>query len=597
VTLATETSSSVATRLRPAGTPERGLPVGGAILFIALACFWGGLALTRGVEHLNSDQHLNLLLVLKEVDPGLFPTDLIFGGKNVTDEYIPTYIRLLRVAYEITGDLAGGFKLLVLPLNLLYLFGAYYVFHRFSERRWIAVVLAIFASFPTAVPVAGELFGIGPVQVINARSLFTAWFPWLFLAFCAWIGKPARLVVLFLFIGLLANIHPVSGLLLVPMLILTYVLEWRGRWRAWLVGFAMGLAALLGAAPTVWKQLLLLARQGATAAQVGGGQMARLVQERMGPLMYPPYTLSVLPRPAVDALTFGLMAFGILLLVQAWRDRDQGHPFYLRLVGVACLNYVLFPEATLLGLLLLTLFFLPQSATGVPEERLAVYFCLSIFWVTIGGLLLLQFVLRLVDRPVLFAAMLRGVRFAGFAVFLLLAVSIRRVDWRRVRRSAQIACLLLAVIVAVSELRDTARTYLRTRGDAAAADLVAVANWARGETRAEDLFLFDSAAFRVLARRSLAFAMKDGAASIYHGAERSAEWSARRSMLREAGSDPVALLRVGQRVGAQYVVVPARTLGDPRIQTLVRYRNSTFGVLTTRSEEGEVTATPGAPRR
>ena len=597
MTLGAETSSSVSTRVRPAGAPGRGLPAGGAILFIALACFWAGLALTRGVEHLNSDQHLNLLLVLKEVDPGLFPTDLIFGGKNVINEYIPIYIRLLRVAYEFTGDLAGGFKLLVLPLNLLYLFGAYYVFHRFSGQRWIAVLLAIFASFPTAVPVAGELFGIGPVQVINARSLFTAWFPLLFLAFCAWIGKPASMVLLFLLIGLLANVHPVSGILLAPMLILTYILEWRGRWRAWLAGVAMGLAALLGAAPTLWKQILLLARQGATVAQMGEGQMARLVQERMGTLMYPPYTLSVLPRPAVDALTFGLMIFGILLLVQAWRDKEQAHPFYLRLVGLACLNYVLFPEATLVGLLLLMLFFLPQSATGFQRERLAVYFCLSIFWVTIGGLLMLQYVLRLVDRPVLFAAMLRGVRFAGFAIFLLLAISIQRADWHRVHRGGRIACLLLAVILAASELRDTARTYLRTRGDAAAADLVAVANWARGETRVEDVFLFDSAAFRVLARRSLAFATKDGAASIYHGAERSAEWSERRSMLREAGSDPVALLRVGQRVGAQYVVVPAGTLGDPRVATLVRYRNSTYGVLTTRPEKGELTSTIGALRR
>jgi len=564
----------------PSSRPPWTLPTG-TVLFIALALFWGGVAVTRGVEHLGSDQQLNLVLVLKGADPSLFPSDLIFDGRDLQNEYIPLYIGFLRWAYRLTGDLTAGYKLLVVPLNLLFLFGAYAVFLRRCAIRWVAVILAIFASLPFPT-LAGELFGIGPVQVITARAVFTGVFPFLFLAFCAWLTRPRRLILLFFILGLLANLHPVSGLFVAPMLALTYVLEQRGRLQAWGMAVAMGATTLLGAAPILWNQVHRLVAQGSAVSRAGDPLIARLVAQRMGYLLYPPHTLiSILPRGLVDLLTLVIALAPAVILVVAWRRQGVVTSLTLHLAAVAVLAYILFPGAKLLILLLGLLCFLSQGGGEEREDRVVVYFAYAIFWVSVGGVIAIQALFYLLGRPVLFADMIRGVRFAPFAVFLLLASCIRRVDWSRLQRPAFIGCLVLALVTASWEARHIVRTYLRTRGDAAAADLAAVARWARQTTDVGDLFLFDSPAFRVLAQRSLAFATKDGAAAIYHRPDRAGVWEDRLKALRAAGADPVALWEAGRRYGAQYVVVPAEALGGVGLESRIRYQNATYAVLAT----------------
>lgn len=561
-------------------TPGAGIrPPGYAVvLFLALAGLWTAVAWMRGVEHLSSDQHMNLALVLKGTDPSLFPRDLMFDQESIAHEYIPLYIGYLRAAFLWTADLAAGYKLLVLPLNLIYLFGSYALLARYGLFRGLATALAMLASLPLAVPVAGELFGIGPLQAMTARMLVTAPFPFLFLAFWAWLDRPGRLLGVFLALGLLANLHPPSGLFVAPMLALTYLLERRGALGAWGLGLAMGGATALGAAPILWTQLQRLASQTAGVARAGDALIGRLMVERLGYLLYPPYTLEALPRGAVHGLTLLIAAGSVLCLVQAWRTEAPGWWLGLRAVAILALGYMLYPELPLLCLLLLLGSLAARREAPGRGERLAVYFTLAIFWVSVGGVLALQGIFALLGRPVLLADVLRGVRFAGFALFPLLALTLQNLEWARMGRFARVAVVLVLVGLAAWQVRHVTRTYLRTRGDVAAADLASLARWAREETAPPALFLFDSPGFRVMARRSAAFITKDGPAAIYHRPDRAAAWVERQQGLRRAGGDAEALRAEALRVGAEYLVVASGRV-PARLLPLLRYRNGSYAVL------------------
>jgi hypothetical protein len=569
---------------RPEGNfrPSAGIqiPWYGALLFVVLAGFWAGIGFTRGVEHLYSDQQHNLAVVLKHLDPAVFPRDLVFDGKDFAGEYIPLYIEYLATAYRLTGNPAAGYQWLVFPLTLLYLFGVYRLFARCGVRRGGAVAIAMLASLPQAVPLSGELFGIGPVQTITARMLFTALFPYLLFWFWSWIDRPRRLIALLFVVGLLANLHPVSGLFLAP--ILGLVLLARARWkaRAWVVVGLMGLATAAGAAPILAIHLQRLAMQAANSAQAGNALVAQMMGDRLGDLLYPPHTLRMLPPLLVDAITLGVTALSAIAMARPGTGGDRAGPrILLSIAAIAGVAYLLYPDGKLLCGLLLVLALLPRpTPTATETEWLAAAFALSTLWVSIGGVLAIQGIFGLLGRPVLFADMIRASRFAGFGVFFLAAALWGTVEWSRLRRPLQIGCCVLALGIGFWQIRDTARTYLRFRGDAAARDLSALSRWAREHTGSGDLFAFDSPGFRVMAQRSVVFTRKDGATALYHRPERVRAWIERAQALREAGEDPEALWSAGVRFGADYVVVPARVLRASDEGRLC-YRNGTYAVL------------------
>jgi hypothetical protein len=131
------------------------------------------------------------------------------------------------------------------------------------------------------------------------------------------------------------------------------------------------------------------------------------------------------------------------------------------------------------------------------------------------------------------------------------------------------------------QLRGSVRNTVRAREAVELADLAAVGRWAKESTDPRAVFLFDSPAFRVLARRSLAFTSKDVDAVASHRPDRAAVWAERRTMLRQAGSDPAALWDAAVRFEADYVVVPARNLLGRELAARVQYENLTYIVLGT----------------
>jgi hypothetical protein len=551
---------------------------------VALAAFWGLRGYTQGVEHLGGvqggDQHLNLLLVLKADDPSLFSRDLVQGGTNRIGDYIPLFVGFLRFAYHLSGDLSAGYKMMIFPLTLLYLFGAYFVFLRFSRVTWVATLLAAFSSLPLGVVLADEFFGLGPLELTVARTILTAALPFLFLAYCTWTDNPRRLLALFFVIGLLANLHPVSAMDIAAIFGVVYLLERHGDPGRWVVLLGMGVATLGGAAPIVWSQLHHLARHAAMTAQFGS-VAAQVVLGSLGSIRFPPQSLSAFPVMVASGLSLGVMVISVIPVLRGWQRKCGPGGLFLRLGAALSSAYLLFPEVKLLAALPIVLFLLPHRNSCAREERIAVYFSLAIFWITMAELLVFQFGPPAFSRPLYAVMATRIARFAVFAVYLLIALAVQLVDWTKVRGMLRVACVLLLVFAAFWQVRHTFRTYLRPRGAAVAADLAAAAQWARDGTRPGDLFLFDSAAFRVMARRPLVYASKDGGAAAVDRPDRAAAWLERGATLRAAGSNAAALLEAGVRYGAQYVVVPAQEVRTAAVESRLRYRNATYAVLAT----------------
>jgi hypothetical protein len=560
----------------PEGEGDRGVPLAGMALFIGIAGFWALHALTRGVEHLGGDQHLILTFMVREAHPDLFSRDLIVAQAGFLARYAPLYTGFLSWAYGLTGDLASGYRLLVFPVTLVYLLGAYRLFREISGSRWAAVPVAAFSSLPTMVPLADEFFGVGPVDWMVARTIFAGLFPFLLSLGFRWRDDPRRLLCLALGVGLLASLYPVSPCYTAGLLIAVVLLSGPPRARRWRTAAGMAVMALVGAMPALWSQWRAAVERGQTDA--GAEAVVRQVaSEYLGYVAYPPHTLAMLPGPVVHVVTLGLLAasaaVGYRVLVHGTPLAGRG----VRLLALGCIAYLLFPEGKLLVAVAATLLLLPQREDGgTAPESFACGICLTLFWITVTELLLIG--LGPLDRPTLFVALLRGSQFAVFGLFLLLALSVRRTDWSRAGSWSRVLCLVLVVVAMVWQVRHTVRTHLRTRGDAAAAEVAAVARWAQRETSPLDLFLFDSAAFRLLARRALVWTAKDHGPVLFIGARQAAAWLERARTLRAAGHDPQALLAVGRRYGADYVVLPAGAVTAAQ-RSRVRYAGERYAVL------------------
>jgi hypothetical protein len=252
----------------------------------------------------------------------------------------------------------------------------------------------------------------------------------------------------------------------------------------------------------------------------------------------------------------------------------------------------------------------PQKEQVDRPERLAVMFALSIFAISVGGLVVVQAFFDVFERPVFFVIANRGMRYAIFAAYLLIPIFLRTADWSRVagrwrnvdasvfHRWVRTACVGLLIVAFFWQIRGSVRNTVRAREAVEFADLAAVAQWARESTDSRAVFLFDSPAFRVLARRSLAFTSKDVDAVASHRPDRAAVWAERRTILRQAGSDPAALWDAGVRVGADYVVVPAGKPLSGALAARTQYENLRYVVLATdptRSGTGTARKTAGAP--
>jgi hypothetical protein len=551
--------------------------------FAILSGLWTIVSWPKGVEHCTSDLWIYFGMVLKAEHPGLLTRDLLFGDPANYAEW-PLFTAYLRFFYRLTGDLTLGLKVLTFPLNLVFMAGAFAVFLELTRVRWAAAFLAALAAAPMGIPASAEIFGIGPATQFVPRTLFTAAFPFLWWAYVRGVSRdnPRLLSLSFLAVGLLANVHGISGFLLTQILLVTTFFHLGVNWRSLLRCLRLGLLAGVGALP------LAIAVFSRPTVPTDAAPVATLIEvfQARNPYLYPQTVLlGHVPEVVLHAATiFLLIAIPVAMFLRGRGTSDRLGMWLLGLAVVASWYTIYSPRALpLLAWFTATLLLVRRVPLG-KVERIAVLFGLATFLIGVGGVLFLQGLYLGFGIPP-FAALhqFRAIRFSGFAAFLLAAIAFARlsVSWRDFGKRVRYAFILLSVFAVGMVVRDVYRTYVWNRRDVARADLVALASWARNNTARDALFLLDSPLFRVVAQRSLVASTKD-IGMLFMVRRHILEASRRVEEQRAAGDDVAALARVAEKYGADYVVVrsrPVREEGGPT----VAYRNSSYAVLACRT--------------
>ncbi len=268
----------------------------------------------------STDLNMSATIVSKDMNPALYPRDNLLANEALYSFYTPFYRLLLRWMWQLGGSFEAGLVILVPLVLVLYLAGMFMLLWRVTGHSWLALALTVASAHYHDTMGAG-VWGVGGLAEMMPRTLFMVAIPplaWLFLRLLAkptwWQGA-----ILGLGIGVVANLHPVSGLHLLVIFLAGLVVVHINRLQGWLTALAAGVAAPLGAWPVTWNYV-------ANTGQAPGPGLdfetfSRIVSERYSLLFFPstyrwPLLGLELARPLLDGLVW--LYLGLALVGLAW---------------------------------------------------------------------------------------------------------------------------------------------------------------------------------------------------------------------------------------------------------------------------------------
>lgn len=522
----------------PSGNPGysgRLLPhIWALLFFIAVAGGWASFSWNKGVEHIKQSDttatyftvvmrykhEREAVVINQEKEEWHWPSLLkqvlvdqraIFAATDMKSVYQVSFERYLGTVYRVTGDITLGYKLLVFPLNLIFLLGAYALFFHLTGKPALSAGLAFFASFPIALPIAGEFFGMGPVTIYSRRNLFTAFVPFVIYLFYLWIQRPRLLIATFAFVGLISNLHS-SGILLAEVLIFSYFLYHIKNPTLWgyvalfglmVVGFGfVSVGGLWGQVASFFHSLAQLVIPSAHAAMSGFIQKQG-IPDLFQYLFYPLQIYQDLPPVLQHLMTLLVTGLSVCALLLNRKISDQARPVLSFSSGIAILAYLGFSEFKYLLLLGMAAFALTWRQPVDLKFELTHYLILAIFFVSFVGMLLFQIGYFSIDGFPLVFNQLRATRFLGLMVFVWLAILISRIDWKTSSVWGKRILLVCLAIALLMTLRHDFRSWIRYKEDADMAALLDLARWSKGHTPQDAVFLVASTRFGIVAERNV----------------------------------------------------------------------------------------------
>jgi hypothetical protein len=232
--------------------------------------------------------------------------------------------------------------------------------------------------------------------------------------------------------------------------------------------------------------------------------------------------------------------------------------------------------------------------------------------VVIGGLIILQLLARNIGWSFLVVDQMRGLRLVYPLAFALAAAGLESIrvetsKWLRAPAALAVGLLLLPVVslssvtltrmyfpqsvsaiylMLVGQKDQIHQQFLIPNPKPKTLAMEATAKWAQENTSPQALFLCDDSRFRLISRRSVAFAFKDGGTCYYLGKGMFMEWARRESAVRRVRNSQNlnVWIAVAQNLGCDFVVVDKTTLDSPSIAAAV-YQNSIFAVTPIRTSE------------
>jgi hypothetical protein len=547
----------------------------------------------RIINTLPSDAHRGDSLVRVLVEGFV----RVFAEKPVTAWYQSLFDAYLRAFHLAWGDISLAYKVQVLPLTLFFGCAAYFFFLYLTDHRGLALALAVAALLPMPLSWAGERSGLGPLWTYTRRYFHTAILPIVaLLYFRGALGQRAALLAALALAGASSNLHA-SGVLLAEGLVLAWLLAEPISPRRTVQ--AVGLLALAfclsvtamgylweGGLQTVTRLLLSSMSGEAVATPLHFLIDARQkVDESVRYLFYPPKIYTHLPKLLVDGWLLLTLALSIVPLVIRRCYGKEHFPVLVATAG-ACLLFVDFAKMWYWVLLGGLLFTSTGNSTRTPTVRLSSYLIIAGFWVAVGGMLVFQAGLALIDGfPVIFNQ-LRGIRLLGFWVFIWIAALAAPLV-ARLPESPLVRRLLLAAIgIAVILHGQTAyRQYFRGQdGDRVERKLalLELATWAKAHTPKESVFLVGYSAFGIVSERRIVQTDKSVR-------------NTRIDWLPPKGiSPPEETPALAQRYAAGYFLMPAE--GVPALlKACVLYANAVYALAATSCGQQQLSGVASAP--
>ena len=156
----------------------------------------------------SGDMHIYTAIQNKYVDPQLYTRDVYFNiFSNNYQNVANIIIAALIILFE---DINFVYLLVNLALFMIFWFGNYLLAKKAFRSDLAGVIFSVICSYGIKLPY-GSYWGI-ILGVVETRDFFIAFIPLIFLLLLKVKDKPHKTSIVFLMIGVLSNIHMISGL-------------------------------------------------------------------------------------------------------------------------------------------------------------------------------------------------------------------------------------------------------------------------------------------------------------------------------------------------------------------------------------------------
>jgi hypothetical protein len=580
-------------------------------LIMALFYTVQGMSISYQMGH---DQTYVGTMLAKDHDPSLYLRDYAFHDDSLYRSYIPVIRWFFDKLTGLTGSFDHALLAMVPVVVFLFALGTSLLLFEWSQSIGITLVITLLAIPYRAAP-SGELWGVGGIEFILARTMATALAPFVFILFFRFLGKPAaRYAALTGFAtGLLAFLHPPTALFLGELFAGMFILNHFRNRQDWLQ-----LAVMLGCYFLVALFPLTIMEQQAPASAAAldfaglhqvihsylkiplnwghfpGDQTERRVWLFLGATLI--LGLNYLFRPAErrQAALQGWCWGNLVILYICWRLAGKGAGFtWLYIIAAV---YVIWRyrrqdlerEDWWLG----SMGFVVLAISILP------YYFLTLLWLRVDSLWLTSLVIEhyravrlihpffylfsawaaryllpeaaawlrttpqavLLEYAILALAMFSRLLFSISLVVVVVWEGVRvRPQWRR-SVTIGLMCLVLvglgSFILFPAVKHDVGAYAFRDLGvHQARVDLTAdeeLYTWARTQTPKDSLFFYGSPLFRYRAQRSITHARGD---LINHREPRYVEIFRRYERLEKAYREPAELIQAAKALQANYLVV------------------------------------------
>lgn len=241
--------------MRPPVRPRHLLAVA---IFAAVSALSGYLAMID--DRIDGNQVNMLSWALKLHDDQLYAADPLFESTGFHQAIAPTFVGMTALIMKSTGFLhvLMPLRLLVMLMTAIYLCGMYALL--FSQcRSWSVSIFVTILSMAVINTPGGAIWGIGPLETATPMGMCITFIPLiilLFLHFTSVAPSMWWLMLVFLVVGLFANIHLQTSVNIMIILLVCLLTERRQGLLSVLSAAACLATAAIGALPCMLSRSL-----------------------------------------------------------------------------------------------------------------------------------------------------------------------------------------------------------------------------------------------------------------------------------------------------------------------------------------------------